>query len=256
MRFGIAPLNWLSDPTLATIAICIAIVWKSSSFMALMLLAGLQTIPRSLYEAAEVDGATDLAAVRRDHAADAAAGDLRRADLPHDHRDPDLRHPVRDDRRRPGRCDRDARDVHPQDDARLPRLRLRLGARGADVPVLDGGDVGLPQVHAAQRGTEDCAANGSLRTSSKRTRRLAVAAIVVAVNGFFPAVWILLTSLKTETELIRSPITYLPDAPTLDNYVTAFTDAADPALHVEQPRRGRPVDRAVRASSARSPPTR
>ena len=57
-RIGIAPLNWLSDPTLATTAICIAIVWKASSFMALMLLAGLQTIPRSLYEAAEVDGAT------------------------------------------------------------------------------------------------------------------------------------------------------------------------------------------------------
>jgi multiple sugar transport system permease protein len=57
-RIGVAPLNWLSDPTLATAAICIAIVWKASSFMALMLLAGLQTIPKSLYEAAEVDGAT------------------------------------------------------------------------------------------------------------------------------------------------------------------------------------------------------
>lgn len=58
MRFGIEPLQWLSHPTLAFIAICITIIWKSSSFMALMLLAGLQTIPRSLYEAAEVDGAT------------------------------------------------------------------------------------------------------------------------------------------------------------------------------------------------------
>jgi multiple sugar transport system permease protein len=36
----------------------VAIVWKSSSFMALILLAGLQTIPKSLYEAAEVDGAS------------------------------------------------------------------------------------------------------------------------------------------------------------------------------------------------------
>jgi multiple sugar transport system permease protein len=50
-----------------------------------------------------------------------------------------------------------------------------------------------------------------------------LAGLIVAVNGFFPAVWILLTSLKTETELIRAPITYLPDAPTLSNYVTAFT---------------------------------
>jgi len=55
-----------------------------------------------------------------------------------------------------------------------------------------------------------------------------VGAIIVAVNGFFPALWILLTSLKTETELIRSPITYLPDAPTLQNYVTAFS--AQPLL--------------------------
>jgi multiple sugar transport system permease protein len=41
-------------------------------------------------------------------------------------------------------------------------------------------------------------------------------------------VWILLTSLKTETELIKSPITYLPEAPTLANYETAFT--AQPIL--------------------------
>src|SRR5450631_1525871 len=58
VRFGLEPLQWLSDPTLAFCAICIAIIWKASSFMALMLLAGLQTIPKSLYEAAEVDGAT------------------------------------------------------------------------------------------------------------------------------------------------------------------------------------------------------
>jgi multiple sugar transport system permease protein len=58
MRLGFEPLSWLSDPNLAFAAISIAIVWKSSSFMALMLLAGLQTIPKSLYEAAEVDGAS------------------------------------------------------------------------------------------------------------------------------------------------------------------------------------------------------
>lgn len=39
-------------------AIIFADVWKTTPFMALLLLAGLQTIPRSLYEAAEVDGAT------------------------------------------------------------------------------------------------------------------------------------------------------------------------------------------------------
>jgi multiple sugar transport system permease protein len=51
-----------------------------------------------------------------------------------------------------------------------------------------------------------------------------LAGAIVAVNGFFPAVWILFTSLKTETELMTYPISYLPAAPTLANYVTAFTE--------------------------------
>ncbi len=53
--------------------------------------------------------------------------------------------------------------------------------------------------------------------------RLIVAAILV-VNGLFPALWILLTSLKTEAELTDKPITWLPARPMLENYVTAFTD--------------------------------
>jgi multiple sugar transport system permease protein len=57
VQWGIGAQPWLTQPTLARIAICIAIIWKSSSFMALILLAGLQSIPKSLYEAAEVDGA-------------------------------------------------------------------------------------------------------------------------------------------------------------------------------------------------------
>jgi multiple sugar transport system permease protein len=51
-----------------------------------------------------------------------------------------------------------------------------------------------------------------------------IAGGVLLVNGLFPAVWILLTSLKSETELSRTPVTWLPDRPTLDNYVQAFTD--------------------------------
>ncbi len=56
-----------------------------------------------------------------------------------------------------------------------------------------------------------------------RGPRLLAAAIVV-FNGFFPALWILLTSLKTDTELASKPITYWPANPTLNNYVQAFTD--------------------------------
>jgi multiple sugar transport system permease protein len=58
-RLGLVqePVMWLLRPGWAMAAICLTIVWKASSFMALILLAGLQMIPRSLYEAAEVDGA-------------------------------------------------------------------------------------------------------------------------------------------------------------------------------------------------------
>jgi multiple sugar transport system permease protein len=51
-----------------------------------------------------------------------------------------------------------------------------------------------------------------------------LAALIVAGNGFIPAIWVFLTSLKTETELMRVPITLLPEAPTIGNYVRVFVD--------------------------------
>ena len=47
------------------------------------------------------------------------------------------------------------------------------------------------------------------------------AAAIVVINGFFPAIWILLTSFKSSTELFQKPITYWPQNPTLQNYVVA-----------------------------------
>jgi ABC-type glycerol-3-phosphate transport system permease component len=55
-----------------------------------------------------------------------------------------------------------------------------------------------------------------------------VAAAIVVFNGFFPAVWILLTSLKREIELVQKPITYWPHHLTIQNYVQAFTVLASP----------------------------
>ena len=60
---------------------------------------------------------------------------------------------------------------------------------------------------------------GSLFTP---TRLRWIAGALVAVNGFFPAVWILLTSFKPQLELVRKPITYLPQEFTLQNYVQVF----------------------------------
>jgi ABC-type sugar transport system permease subunit len=49
--------NWLSDPNTALTAVAIVHCWKGFGWGFLIFLAGLQTIPRELYEAARVDGA-------------------------------------------------------------------------------------------------------------------------------------------------------------------------------------------------------
>jgi trehalose/maltose transport system permease protein len=51
---------WISDPSTALGAVCAVDIWKTTPFVALLLLAGLQVIPRDVYEAAEVDGASAL----------------------------------------------------------------------------------------------------------------------------------------------------------------------------------------------------
>ena len=54
---GIDGPNWLANPTLAMPAIIAMGVWRNLGFAMVVFLAGLQTIPRSLYEAAAIDGA-------------------------------------------------------------------------------------------------------------------------------------------------------------------------------------------------------
>lgn len=60
MDWGIIdhPINFLGDPNNARASVIAANVWRGIPFVAITLLAGLQTIPPSLYEAATLDGAT------------------------------------------------------------------------------------------------------------------------------------------------------------------------------------------------------
>jgi len=50
-------ISWLGEPTLAMMALIIADVWKTTPFISIILLAGLQSIPQDLYEAHSMDGA-------------------------------------------------------------------------------------------------------------------------------------------------------------------------------------------------------
>lgn len=62
LRVGLIdkPIAWLANTSTALAAIIAVDVWKTTPFMALLLLAGLQVIPGDVFEAAEVDGAGKL----------------------------------------------------------------------------------------------------------------------------------------------------------------------------------------------------
>jgi ABC-type sugar transport system permease subunit len=57
VRLGVSPPTWFADAAAAWIPLVLADVWKTTPFVALLLLAGLQNIDRSLHEAAAIDGA-------------------------------------------------------------------------------------------------------------------------------------------------------------------------------------------------------
>jgi trehalose/maltose transport system permease protein len=54
------PHAWLAQPKTVLLSACAVDIWKTTPFVALLLLAGLQVIPNDLYEAASVDGANPL----------------------------------------------------------------------------------------------------------------------------------------------------------------------------------------------------
>jgi len=51
-------IYWLSDADIALYSVMALVIWKGTPFHGIMLLAGLQSIPNEMYEAAEVDGAS------------------------------------------------------------------------------------------------------------------------------------------------------------------------------------------------------
>ena len=55
-----SPITWLADKHLAMMVVILADTWKQFPYISLMLLAGLQTIPKEQYESAAVDGAGEF----------------------------------------------------------------------------------------------------------------------------------------------------------------------------------------------------
>jgi ABC-type sugar transport system permease subunit len=59
-NIGLSPVNWLSDPDMALISVVIASVWQGFGFETVIFLAALLSIPKELYEAADIDGANGI----------------------------------------------------------------------------------------------------------------------------------------------------------------------------------------------------
>ena len=62
---GLAPVDWLGDPKWAMPAIILLAVWKNFGYNMVLFLAGIQSIPEQLYEAARIDGAGTWQQFRR-----------------------------------------------------------------------------------------------------------------------------------------------------------------------------------------------
>ena len=63
-ELGVPPVDWLGDPVWAMPAIIVFAIWKTFGYNMIIFLAGLQAIPRDLYEAACMDGASRAAQFR------------------------------------------------------------------------------------------------------------------------------------------------------------------------------------------------
>ena len=121
------PVDWLGNPSTALPAIIAMSIWQAVGFHMVIWLAGLQTIPPTLYEAANIEGATPLAGVPLRDLAGAAQHRGARAHRHHHAGLRALRADRRDDQGRAAQLDAD--HGLPGGRARLPQAGHRRRAR-------------------------------------------------------------------------------------------------------------------------------
>lgn len=222
-RIGILPdagaIAWLSDPDIALFSVAIPDIWLTTSFITLVLFAGLQNIPGDVIEAARLDGAR-FHHPGADHHPAAAAGDRGGADHPRRRRGPRLRRDPDPDQRRPPAEHRDdvAADLPHHGPLRGPGAGQR---DGHDVPDRD-------DARGRPRRLGDLASGrGELMTGLVVTRTPArvllwIALVLTVLLYGFPFLYMVLTSLKTPLETIAVPPRILPSTWTVQNYTDAL----------------------------------
>ncbi len=64
-RIGVPTPDWLQDPNTAIPAIAFVSVWQALGYMIVMYMAGIESVPKALYEAADIDGANEWQKMRK-----------------------------------------------------------------------------------------------------------------------------------------------------------------------------------------------
>ena len=191
-----APLNNQSG---SLFVIILAEVWKTTPFMALLLLAGLALVPDELHEAAKVDGASTTPALRPHHAAADAPGHPGGAAVPHARRLPAVRqrlhHPAR-------RRERHGNGLHPglQHPDQPAQPRPRLGRVDPDLPLRDPDRGPVRQGARSQHRTADRGSKMS-ETTGRNKVLWAIGILVVILYALIPVAWIASLSFKTPEEI-------------------------------------------------------
>ena len=194
--------------------------------MALILLAGLKSLPTDILEAAAVDGATAVAAVPARHPADAAAGGLSRAHPAHDGRLPGVRHHFRHHQRRTGGRDQRLDDL-------CASSRASSSSTSASLPPIANLMIVCILVLAAAfiavlRRAEERANALMSRALGLFVRRAAICAVLVS-RVFAPVVWLISTAYKPATRHLqhsRRPSLFTPTLATISRASFAISTSA------------------------------
>ena len=137
---GLGPIDWLGNSHWAMFAIILLAVWKNFGYNMVIFVAGLQSIPEEVYDAARIDGAAPWHTVLEHQAAALGADFLLRRRHDDDRLFPAFCGTVCDDARRSTAQHLQRRDVHVRRGLSLVERRLCIGDRLRAVRDHPGGD--------------------------------------------------------------------------------------------------------------------
>ena len=137
---GIGPIDWLGDSRWAMLAIILLAVWKNFGYNMVIFVAGLQSIPEELYDAARIDGAGAWHTFWNIKLPLLGADLLLRRRHDDDRLLPAICRTLRDDARRPAPQHVQRGDVHVRGRLSLVEHRFRFGDRVRAICNHSGGD--------------------------------------------------------------------------------------------------------------------